>query len=301
MIVRATMRQQTAEPSRLRLIAALAEALAKEYCGVGPVDPVRIIDALPDLTWSQGSYGASFDGLIEYDGLDFHIYINGDRCCRFDIGRGVFTLCHELGHYYIDEHRLWLKAHPNRSHCSILFRPAHQERPHEREADIFASNLMLPATAFRQRVHAPAPGAEAIIEAAAHFRTSLTSTAIRFCELEPFPCAIIRWTEAGVCQWVRASPRVQSWFPAIARVLTGPRTTSATAQVLAEAGTQACVRTVTAPLTTWFPDMRPATRDGGPALTEQAIPLGRHGVLTVLSSPAWGGLTHFEGDAMTTS
>ena len=104
-------------------------------------------------------------------------------------------------------------------------------------------------------------------------------------------------TETGVCQWVRASPRVQSWFPAIARILTGPRATSATAQVLAEGGALARLRAVQAPLETWFPGLQPATRDAGPVLTEQAIPLGRHGVLTVLSSPAWGDLAHFAGDA----
>lgn len=278
---------------RVQMIAALAEAVALDTCGHGPVDPARIIEAIPDLTWSQGDYGSSFDGLIEFDGVDFHIYVNAEHC-RFDAGQGVFTLAHELGHYVIDEHRIWLKAHPN---CSILFRAAHQERPHEYEADVFANHLMLPTASFRARVRSPEPDAAAIIDVATYFRTSLTSAAIRFCELEPFPCAIIAWSATGACRWVRTSPRVQAWFPAVVQTLDGPRAGSATAHMLADGRASTRIRTQTAPVTTWFPDLRIAARSAVPELTEQAIPLGRHGAITVLSSPTWHALTHFGGCA----
>lgn len=296
MIPVAAHRRSAAASRRVHAIAALAEALALDAFGFDPIDPVQLIDAIPELTWSQGSYGESFDGLIEFDGWDFHIYTNRDRCCRADAGRGAFTLGHELGHYFIDEHRLWLKANPHRSHCSFLFRPAQDERLHERDADVFACNLMLPAASFRKRVGNPEPDAEVILHVADHFRTSLTSTAIRFCELEPFPCAIIKWSERGACQWVRQSPRVQAHLPGVARSLDGPRAASATALALADGGMSSRLRSVIVPAATWFPGLEYASLPWGAAmessreLTEQAIPLGRHGVITVLSSQAWAAL-----------
>lgn len=279
---------------RLQTIADQAEGLALDRFGFDPVDPAQILDDIPDLTWSQGDYGECFDGLIEYDGRDFHIYANRERFSRADAGRGAFTLGHELGHYFIDEHRLWLKANPHRSHCSFIFQSTQDSGIHEREADVFACNLLLPAASFRKRVRCPCPGADVILDTAAYFRTSITSTAIRFCELEPFPCAIIKWSEAGACQWTRLSPRVHACFPSVARTLDGMRAASATVQALAAGATDTTLRTATSTAEAWFPRVedilmhqRVSLDQQWPVITEHAIPLGRYGVLTVLSCHAW--------------
>jgi hypothetical protein len=282
-------------PDRERSIAVLAEGLALDAFGFGPVDPERLIEETDGLTMSRGSYGDSFDGMLEYDGAGFHIYANMDRLSRLKEGRGAFTLAHELGHYYIDEHRHWMEEHPGKSLPSLLFSSLAKDAPHEREADCFASSLILPTPSFRARVRAPAPSAEVILDTADFFRCSITSTAIRFCELEPFPCAIIRWSTTGTCQWARMSPRVQGTFGTAARDLTGIRSASLTAEVLRGGSRPSRPRiTVTE---AWFPwaEERAQRKHArlehySATIDEHVIPMGDYGCLTVLCGHALANL-----------
>jgi hypothetical protein len=278
-------------PDRERSIAVLAEGLALDAFGHGPVDPERLIEESDGLTMSRGSYGDSFDGMLEYDGTGFHIYANMDRLAQLKEGRGAFTLAHELGHYYIDEHRHWMEENPGKSLPSLLFSSLAKDAPHEREADYFASNLILPRPSFRARVRAPAPSADIILDTADYFRCSITSTAIRFCELEPFPCAIIRWSAAGAYQWARLSPRVQGTFGISARDLTGIRAESLTADVLCSGTRPTCPRTTITEA--WFPwaEERSQRKHArlehySAAIDEHVIPMGDYGCLTVLCGHA---------------
>lgn len=276
-------------PEREREIVTLAEGLAMDAFGFGPIEPERLIDNTECVTMSRGSYGESFDGMLEFDGIGFHIYANMDRLSRLDEGRGAFTLAHELGHYYIDEHRHWLEDHPGKGLPSLLFSSLAKDAPHEREADVFASSLIMPTPSFRKRVRSPAPGADVVVDTAEFFRCSLTSTAIRFCELEPFPCAIIRWSAAGAYLWGRMSPRVQGAYGALARDLSGMRSESLTAETLQ--GGSATARRGRRPTVSevWFPwaegrslrknaklELYCATMD------EHVMPLGDYGCLTLL-------------------
>lgn len=276
-------------PEREREIVTLAEGLALDICGVGPVDPEKIIDQVENLTMSRGSYGDAFDGMLEYDGVGFHIYANTDRLSRLDEGRGAFTVAHELGHFFIDEHRHWMEEHPGVGIPSLLFSSLAKNAPHEREADLFATSLLMPTLSFRKRVRSPAPGAEVVLDTADYFRCSITSTAIRFAELEPFPCAIVRWSAAGACQWARLSPRLQASFGAVARDLTGIRAESMTAEVLKRgACTQRSLKRLTVP-EAWFPQVgercsrAAANLDRyGAIMDECVIPMGNYGCLTLL-------------------
>ena len=130
---------------RRDFIAELAEAVAEEHCPSGHVQPEAIIEA-NDITMSFGAYGNTFDGMLECEQGRFHIYYNEDRLERADSGRARFTLGHELGHFYVDEHRNGLLggASPHGSVCD--FNPSTLL---EMEADTFASNLLLPRTRFR--------------------------------------------------------------------------------------------------------------------------------------------------------
>src|SRR5207247_1657430 len=97
---------------------------------------------------SFGRYGDAFDGLLEHRSGRFHVYANLDRVEREDSPRARFTLAHELGHYFIDEHRNALAAGLALSHPS--FCDFESDLPVEKEADHFASNLLMPAKGFRK-------------------------------------------------------------------------------------------------------------------------------------------------------
>ena len=278
-------------PERERDIIAQAEGLAICTFGLGRVEPEQLITAA-GLTMSRGSYGQAFDGLLEYDGKGFHVYANADRLIRFDEGRGAFTLGHELGHYHIYEHRRWMEENPGKKHPSFLFSSLAKDAPHEREADLFSSNLIIPAPSFKKRVGCPTPSADLLRDTAGFFGCSLTSTAIRFCELEPFPCAIIRWDETGKYLWGRMSPKVRATYGKMASDLTGDRAQSLTADAIRQGlGRGAPDRRVTVS-EVWFPWAEDRVAWKGleqcsAQIYEHIIPLGSYGFLTLLAGHEW--------------
>jgi len=283
-------------PQRKKEIVTLAEGFAIEAFGFGAVHPEQLIEEA-DLTLSRGRYGDAFDGMLEYDGEGFHIYANLDRLGRLDEGRGAFTLGHELGHFYIDEHRHWMEANPGKNHPSFLFSSQAKDTLHEREADIFASSLIMPSPSFRRHVRAPAPSADVVLETAGFFRCSITSTAIRFCEMEPFPCAIIRWSDTGAHLWGRMSARVQSVYGTLARDLADDRSQSLTAEAIRQGLPTARQSRRTTVSEVWFPwaetrSLRKHARleNFSAAIDEHIIPLGGYGFLTLLCGHGWGAL-----------
>src|SRR3712207_1573152 len=121
-------------PDRALDIAELAEEVADTHCPGSRVDPVKIIEA-NGITFSFGRYANAFDGLLEYQDGRFHIYSNLDRVEDRDGTRARFTLGHELGHFYINEHRNALKKGLAPSHPSFCeYTSTHLV---EREADHF--------------------------------------------------------------------------------------------------------------------------------------------------------------------
>lgn len=287
---------------REREIAQQAEAIAIHEFGYGPVDPLHLIEVDGHITVSIGNYGDAFDGLLEYESGEFHIYANLDRIDRVDEGRGAFTLSHELGHYCLTEHRQWMMATPDSRQQCFLFSDDEHALPQEREADIFASNLLIPRSSFRKRVRMPAPSFDVIEDTANFFHGSLTSTAIRFCELEPFPCALIRWSESGECLWTKLSPRVRSYYGPITRNLQGLRAASPTAKILQVPSDLATRTKATTTSEVWFPHWREhITRHTNldlqsAILDEHVVPLGRHGYLTLICGHSWTNLPAVRDD-----
>lgn len=101
-----------------------------------------------------------------------------------------FTIAHELGHYFLDGHVQLLFPQGGGEHRSAL---NYRGKPlHEREADEFAANLLMPRDQFASALGGKTGrGLPAIEELAAHFQTSLTSTAIRYAQLCDVEVAII--------------------------------------------------------------------------------------------------------------
>jgi Zn-dependent peptidase ImmA (M78 family) len=265
-------------PERELDIAELAEEVADTHCSGSRVDPVKIIEA-NNITLSFGRYADAFDGLLEYQRGRFHIYSNLDRVEDPNGPRARFTLGHEMGHYYINEHRNALKKGLAPSHPS--FCEYTSDLLVEREADHFASNLLMPKTRFLKAAKLSPRGLAGILHLAYTFGTSVTSTAIKYAKDEVEPCAVIKW-ENGRFAWKWLSAETQK--ARFRRTVMSPQRLppgSPTARALAGETTAADFFSASTRAESWFPRIG-ANEGGDVSLVEQAISLGRFGIITFL-------------------
>lgn len=190
-------------------------------------------------------------------------------------------MAHELGHFFIDEHRQALESGRAPSHPSIA--DYESKSLVESQADLFASCLLMPEKRFLAAARRSPRGLKGILDMSRRFNTSVTSTSIRFVSLDAAPCAVVKWnpTRFG---WKWIAP---SWFDSgyratykdVARVPEDSATGLAFQQV--EPGPHGFFqRGSTAQA--WFPYVGPGT-SGNIILLEEAMSLGRFGVLTLLS------------------
>jgi Zn-dependent peptidase ImmA (M78 family) len=97
-----------------------------------------------------------------------------------------FVIAHELGHYI---------RHPRLNQLDLCtnahLAAGYWGSGHEAEANTFAVELLMPEKLFRKRTERDRPSLRYVAELATTFDTSLTSTAIRFVELTPEPCAVV--------------------------------------------------------------------------------------------------------------
>lgn len=186
-----------------------------------------------------------------------------------------FTVAHELGHYFLDGHGE-----------AILNGGAHYSKSgymsndvHEKEADLFASELLMPEFLMRPAINKGGCGFAVIQRLAEEGQTSIVATAIRYAKLADDPVAVIL-SEGQEVQWCFMSDCLQE-----CRGLTWPAKKS---QVPPQSPTSAFNRNASkiesgervedfTSLRTWF--------GGGPdvELQEDVVGLGHYGkTLTVL-------------------
>jgi hypothetical protein len=183
-----------------------------EAYGLGdtfPVDPFLIaqeeqIELLP------GVYDNCFDGRIEYRRADdvgrFYLFYAEEEPPFRPPGRVRFSVAHELGHFYLPPHREYLLSGVwHNSHSDADPRAA---RAREREANRFASELLMPRDAFIDAVR-DQPGRFCTLKdlrrlANEVFQTSITSTALRYVQLNCEPCSLIV-AEKGSVIWSACS------------------------------------------------------------------------------------------------
>ncbi len=105
------------------------------------------------------------------------------------IGYQRFSIAHELGHYFLDGHAEILVPTPGSHHSSRAGFAT--DDPYEREADYFASGLLMPTDLFLQEQRRRDDGLDAIIEIAELCQSSITATAIRYADLSKSAVAAI--------------------------------------------------------------------------------------------------------------
>jgi hypothetical protein len=266
-------------------IIELAEMHADETCASGAVDPLAIFSK-EDVPVIFGSYGeATFDGMLEFKAATFAAFCNIDRGNERGTARARFTLAHELGHLLIPEHRLALMngtaAHPS---CCGIFDGATDVE--EFEADLFASNLLMPASRFdlAAKKLVSATPLQAALSLKEQFKTSILSTAIRYGEYRTEVVALICWKDDQV-SWRRIQDtffyqhQFRKWKLGNVSHLPPDCATSA---ALSDSDSSYAVHDSV--LSASFCFERVAM--GGSRdliLREEALRLGSHGVLTLLS------------------
>lgn len=260
-------------------IEELAEVVAREHWRSGQVDPAAVATT-SGLTFNFGHYEDVFDGLLEYNGRRFHIYINLDSNKTVDSPRARFSFAHELGHYFIDSHRCALErdAPPHGSHAEF-----ESSTTIEREADLFAASLLMPKDRLREHLRRHI-GAEEIQRLASAFGTSLSATAIRCAHVSASALIVMKWSAYG---------RAWCWSSEKFSQLTGNRSYRTLDRIPAESITRQIVENNTSDtsmscrgttLATWFPAVR-AGSVSDEILVEECISLGRYGALTILRQP----------------
>lgn len=182
-------------------IKELAEAIALEY--EGKITPLDKIVEDEGLSVFYDRYGRdTFDGMTIYDNGQFYIHINTDLGNKKDSPRGRFTLAHELGHYYIDSHRLGLKKgllepHPSRTNRT-------QFNQIEREADFFASCLLMPQERFSKDFYRKSFDITLIDFLKDEYDVSRTACAFRFADIGNHSIMIV-YAEGGAVKWYNCS------------------------------------------------------------------------------------------------
>ncbi|HZZ80574.1 MAG TPA: ImmA/IrrE family metallo-endopeptidase [Gemmataceae bacterium] len=115
-------------------------------------------------------------------GIKYALHIQNEGFIRF-------TVAHELGHYFLPGHPQKLFPSGRGLHESKSGFISHD--PMERQADEFASALLMPTHQFREAVDWAGSGFAAIEKLATECKTSITATAIRFTTFTDDAVAVI--------------------------------------------------------------------------------------------------------------
>lgn len=128
-------------------------------------------------------------------------------------GRERFTQAHELGHYMLHRPRLSLEHYPNNKliieadfNCSPLQenRWGEEEKQREKEADIFASYLLMPIDDYRLQAQGQDVSEDFLKHVTNRYDVSLTAAVIKWIEFTNKRAAIVV-SRDGFALWGRAS------------------------------------------------------------------------------------------------
>jgi hypothetical protein len=163
-------------------VRAAEEVLATHEVTSLPVSPHAIAEKLRIAVDGAHIDGAS--GILMYVGTTFGIRYatNIDSS-----GSQRFSVAHELGHYHLPGHfEALLGSGVHRSRAGFQ-----SDNSYEREADLFASSLLMPRKLFTAALAKNGDGIEALRRVANLCDTSLIATAIRFTQCSDEPVAMV--------------------------------------------------------------------------------------------------------------
>ena len=179
-------------------LSFLANEIVAEYNFENEVDVESIANKF--INYHYDSYGVvedgtEFEGLIIYDGRDFHIHINLDLVSFQNSKRARFSFAHELGHYFIVEHHHLLKNNYNPS----KFNPK-ETNVIELEANYFASVLLMPKNKFEKICNGIEFSLDLVSKLSEYFNVSRLSVLLRYVEIGHYPI-MMAYCKDGILEW----------------------------------------------------------------------------------------------------
>lgn len=154
-----------------------------------PIDPRKIAgdSGIELMAWRPEKLGIS--GFLLRSGEEFGI---GYSTAIQNEGFVNFTIAHELGHYFLSGHVETLIGKAGGTHYSASGFVS--DNIHEREADMFAAELLMPRHLFKPAMQRAGAGFKAIQNLAETGQTSIVATAIRVAKLSDELVAVILTT-----------------------------------------------------------------------------------------------------------
>jgi len=155
-----------------------------EAIGGLPINPFKIAQraGLTVKSWKPDAEGVS--GVLMKVGNQFLI---AHSEAISNAGFMNFTVAHELGHYYLSGHiEAVLNSGVHYSRSGFV-----SDERFEREADVFAAELLMPRGWFRDAMRTAGEGFSAVESLAKKCATSIVATAIRYAQLTEVPMAVI--------------------------------------------------------------------------------------------------------------
>lgn len=265
-------------PARERVARRAARDLLQETgWTILPVDPLKIAaDKRPPIPVIERALPNEIHGACGM--IDGHFVIAISTSCPTPQHRR-FTAGHELGHYHLDDHVEQMFA------GGIAWVPStgshfqSGSNQVEREADFFASELLMPESLVRPLVRGP-PALRQVRSVASRCDVSFSAAAITVARLTGDPLAIIV-SKDGVVEWPAFSPALSAYPWARARIKGEWAPRGSGAHRLGRdrsAVEEGAVIDDECRLCEWFPGAPPNVE-----VVEESMGLGRYGrVLTVL-------------------
>jgi hypothetical protein len=220
----------------------------------------------------RGSYSEEFSGRIEFhcEVERFLLFHPEVESAEFP-SRVRFSIAHELGHYYIPEHRQQLmqgNSHDSKAGfiCDDNF---------EREADHFASVLLLPTFALRAKLGRRGfLTFQQILDLSNEWKTSATSAVLRYVKFASEPCAALVTRAGKVLNYIPSDEAGEMGFKYLGK-RDVPHGTP-TMKAASSAGIRKIFDGSTA-TNIWF-----SARRADATIWEEAFPLGYTGLVATL-------------------
>ncbi len=151
----------------------------------------------------------------------------------------------------------------------------------EREADLFASHLLLPSELIRKAFKKANKGMSGLRQVASRFGTSMKCASIRYLGEDLLPCCLTFRGWDGDLRWKWFSRKL--WLAGIRKVREKPVEKSATSQVF-EMGQDNKGEIIDSAAPAWYIFQMGDGQNSNEVFREEEMALGEYGVLTLFSA-----------------
>jgi Zn-dependent peptidase ImmA (M78 family) len=189
--------------SRKKEICGLArDAICDHHGLILPIEPKKVAESLNITVLPFTPESSDISGFLMQSGNSFGI---GYSATIKSAGFQNFTIAHELGHYFIPDHAEALLGSGNHISRSGYI----SDNKFEREADIFASEFLMPWKLIDPFVNRGPKGLSVVCQICESCQSSLLASAIRYSEVTK-ECIVVIVSHQGVVEFMTASEPFRS-------------------------------------------------------------------------------------------